>query len=315
MALRSGVHYFRVKPCANPERKSSAGRKRTDVVLMFKILVLQHLYNLADEQTEYQVRDRLSFQRFLGLTPEARVPDARTLWLFREHLTRAQAIEPLFQELGAQIEIGGFQARRGQILDAALVPAPRQRNSRSENAEVKAGTTPAEWSQKKVAHKDTEATWTKKHGQTHYGYKNHVAVDREHKLIREWQVTTAAVHDSQVFDDLLDRRNTSRDVWADAAYRARDREADLQAVGFRSHIHRKAAAGRPLNERAKEANRKRSQVRARVEHVFADQTQHGGRLVRTIGIARAKVKVGMMNLVYNLRRWAFLERRLAVGMT
>ena len=300
--FRAELEQIRDKP-----RKSKAGRKPFDVLLMFKVLVLQQMYNLGDDQTEYQIRDRYSFCRFLGLSPEGRVPDAKTIWLFREQLVERGLIEPLFAEFSQQIEQAGYQARQGQIVDASIVAAPKQRNGREENARIKAGEPPEEWSQNKRRQKDVEARWTKKHGKSYYGYKNHISTDRAHKLIRGWKATAANVHDSQVFDELLDPSNTSADVWADSAYRSQDQEQALAAQGYRSHIHRKGQSGKPLSAKANEANRKRSKVRARVEHIFGQQAAMGGKLVRTIGLARAKFKIGMMNLVYNIRRMSWLE--------
>jgi IS5 family transposase len=211
-------------------------------------------------------------------------------------------IERLFEAVLVQIEAAGLMARKGQIVDAALVPVPRQRNSRDENARIKKGEEPEDWLENKRRQKDVQARWTKKHGKSHYGYKNHISIDRQHKVIRKYAVTSAEVHDSQVFEVLLDEHNSSADVWADSAYRSAEREADLRQAGYRSHVHRKGARGRQLDARAQAANRKRSTVRARVEHVFAQQVN---RLVRTIGRERAAVKIGMMNLVYNLRRLAW----------
>ena len=202
-------------------RKSNAGRKEYDRVLMFKILVLQQLYNLSDDQTEFQIRDRYSFCRFLGLKPQDRVPDAKTIWRFRENLGLGGAIEELFEELSLQIEAQGYRARKGQIVDASIVKAPRQRNTREKNAQVKSGEVPASWSARKRRHKDVDARWTRKHGVSEYGYKNHVSVDRAHGLVRRYEVTDAARHDSQVFEQLLDETNTSGDVWADSAYRSK----------------------------------------------------------------------------------------------
>jgi IS5 family transposase len=282
---------------------SKGGRPPYDAVLMFKVLVLQHFYNLSDDQTEFQIRDRYSFCRFLGLTPEGKVPDAKTIWVYRERLKEMGLVEALFSELLTQIDVAGFSARKGQIIDAAIVPAPKQRNTREENTQIKTGNTPDEWSDNKRSQKDVDARWTKKHGKTHYGYKNHISVDRQHKVIRKYVVTSAEVHDSRVFEALLDEKNSSASVWADSAYRSAERETVLSASGYRSHIHRKGTRKRPLNDREQEANRKRSTVRARVEHIFAQQSN---RMVKTIGIARSAVKVGMMNIVYNMRRLVWL---------
>ncbi len=283
---------------------SKGGRPPYDAVLMFKVLVLQHFYNLSDDQTEFQIRDRYSFCRFLGLSPEGKVPDAKTVWVYRERLKACNLVENLFSELLKQIDAAGFTAHKGQIVDAAIVPVPKQRNTREENTQIKEGGVPDSWNEAKHQQKDVDARWTRKHGKNHYGYKNHISVDRQHKIIRKFAVTSAEVHDSQVFEELLDETNSNGNVWADSAYRSADREATLPSAGYRSHIHRKATRKRPLNIREQEANRKRSKVRARVEHVFAQQAD---RLVRTIGQARADVKVGIMNLVYNMRRLVWLS--------
>lgn len=299
-----------LQKCREKPRKSEAGRKSFDVVMMFKALVLQHLYNLADDELEFQIRDRYSFCRFLGLSPEDKVPDAKTIWLFRELLTNNGQIKELFYAFDAQLEEKGFKARKGQIVDASLISAPIQRNSREENAQIKQGETPARFDENPNVkrQKDVDARWTEKNGQSHYGYKDHVAIDNEHKLIRDFEVTSAEVHDSQVFFQLLGE-NSSRDVWADSAYRSFDNEILLEAGDYRSHVHTKATRNHPLTDREKAANRKRSKTRARVEHVFGSmENEQGGMFIRVIGLARAKTKIGLMNLVYNIRRCVSLCR-------
>jgi IS5 family transposase len=290
------------------ERKSNAGRKPFDVVLMFKVLVLQSLYNLSDERIEFQIRDRISFMRFLGLTLGDAVPDEKTIWLFREQLTEAGLIKRLFEEFEAFLEEKGFSAKRGQIIDASIVEAPRQRNSREENRQIKAGQIPEDWSDQKKRQKDTDARWTRKNGQNHYGYKNHIDIDVKHKLIRGYEVTPASVHDSQVFEALLDEDNSSRDVWADSAYRS---EEKLEALGknrFREHLQRKGCKHKQLTEREKRGNRTRSRIRSRVEHIFGVQAMRAGDLIiRTIGLIRAKAKIGLRNLAYNLDRFCVLQ--------
>jgi len=296
-------------------RKSNAGAKSIDVVLMFKILVLQQLHNLSDDRIEYQVRDRLSFMRFLGLQMESRVPDAKTVWLFRERLKELNLVQVLFARFHEQLAARGYVARAGQIIDATFVEVPRQRNTREENAGIKAGEPPEAWQETpaKQRQKDVDARWTKKNHETHYGYKNHVNADQANKLVQRYAVSDAAVHDSQVFEQLLDQtidaEGEKRAVYADSAYRAKEREARLAAAGFESQIHEKGTRGHPLTEEQKASNRIKSKTRARVEHVFGAQHAMGGHLVRTIGLARATVKIGMMNLVYNMRRLVQLIRR------
>ena len=293
------------------DRKSRAGRKPMDVVLMLKALVLSALYNLSDDQIEYQVRDRLSFMRFLGLGLGDRVPDAKTVWLYREALAKAGMVDELFAQFDGYLARRGYIARGGQILDASIVPVPHNHNKREENVAIKAGEVPEDWEKKpaKRSQKDVDARWTKKHGTSHYGYKNHVNVDQKHKLIRRYHVTDAAVHDSQAVDRLLTRGNTGSGVWADAAYRSAEIEATLKARKLTSHIHRKGKRGKPLTQQAQKSNRTKSTVRVRVEHIFGAQANDmGGTLVRTIGLVRAKAKIGMKNLAYNMRRLGQLGR-------
>ena len=295
-------------------KKSSAGRKPFDAMLMFRMLVLQALNNLSDEQVEYQVRDRLSFSRFLGRAIEDSIPDATTLWLFREKLAKAGLIEKLFERFDQHLEAKGYIARGGQIVDASIVPVPAQRNSRDENNQLRTGRTPAGWKQKpaKLRQKDRDARWTKKHGRSFFGYKNHVNADAKHNLIRNYVVSDAAVHDSQELDGLLDKGNTCNDVFADSAYRSTKIEAQLRASGYKSRIHRRGRRNHPLSSAQERANHAKSRIRARIEHVFgAQQSAPGGRIVRTIGMVRARAKIGLQNLAYNIRRLVTLERLAA----
>jgi transposase, IS5 family len=299
---------------AEESRKSKAGRKPINALVLLRMLVLQSLYNLSDDQIEYQVRDRLSFTRFVGLGIEDGIPDGTTLWLFREKLAKAGLIDKLFERFGRHLEAKGYIARGGQMVDATIVAVPRQRNSRDENELVKAGTTPENWKKRpsKNRQKDKDARWTKKHGRSFFGYKNHVNADARHKLIRDYTVSDASEHDSQKLDELVNRGNTSRDVYADSAYRSAEIERKLRAKGFRSRIHKRGRRNRPLTEAEARANHRKSKVRARIEHVFgAQENAPGGRLVRTIGIVRAKIKIGLQNLVYNFRRLVVLERMTA----
>jgi len=310
--LKNLVDWERFRPeleaVRDRERKSNAGRKPFDVILMFKVLVLQSLYNLSDEKIEFQIRDRLSFMRFLGLSLGDAVPDEKTIWLFREQLTEAGVMKRLFKEFDQFLEDKGFCARRGQIIDASIVEAPRQRNSRQENRQIKAGLKPEDWSEQKKRQKDTDARWTKKNGHNYYGYKNHINVDVKHKLIRDYEVTSASVHDSQVFEELLDEDNSSRDVWADSAYRSEEKLRELKRRKFREHLQRKGCKYKKLTDREARGNRTRSRIRSRVEHVFGVQALRAGALIlRTIGLIRAKAKIGLRNLAYNLDRFCVLQ--------
>ena len=292
-------------------KKSNAGRKPYDSVFMFKILVLQSLYNLSDDQTEFQIKDRLSFMRFLGLDFEDTVPDAKTLWLFRDTLANKNAIDKLFRKFNRYLDREGLFARQGQLIDASIVPVPVQRNTREENICIKQGEVPEDWQEQSDKHqqKDTDARWVKKNGRSYYGYKNHINADRKHKLIRIFDVTDASVHDSQVFDRLLDSSNTGKQTFADSAYRSKEIDSTLKEQNLKNEIHHKGYRGIPLTKAQQRVNQKRSKVRAMVEHIFGfQQNSLGGKFIRTTGILRARAKIGLMNLAYNIKRYVYLTK-------
>lgn len=296
------------------ERKSDAGRKPLDVILMFKLLVLQSLYNISDDELEYQVNDRISFMKFLSLGIEDSVPDATTVWLFREKLAKAGVIEEIFERFELHLRDKGYSAQSGQIVDATLIPVPKQKNKREENEKIKKGEVPEEWKKnpKRLSHKDCEARWTKKNGQSHYGYKNHISIDVEYGFIRNYEVTTAEVHDSQVLGEIIDIENSGDKIWADSAYRSENVEWVLEKIGFESEVHERAYRNKPLTEQQEEKNKEKSKVRAKVEHVFGQFVMSmGGKLVRSIGKARAKANIGLKNLAYNFRRYVFWEFQVA----
>lgn len=287
------------------EAKGPGGRPSYDVLLMFKILILQRYYNVSDEQMQYQITDRLSFQRFLGLRLEDRIPDQKTIWLFRDTLTKADVIEVLFDAFRAQLEAEGLLVRAGQIVDASFVEVPKQRNTRPENATIKDGGIPEDWKDHpaKLQQKDTDARWTKKNNVAYYGYKNHVKVCRESKLITTYDVTSASVHDSKALEVLLTDADTGQTLHADSAYASAALRTVLRKRGIRAHINAKGCRYKPLTKSQQQRNRRKSKIRARVEHVFGfiENSMHGSR-IRSIGIGRARGIIGLMNLTYNLFR-------------
>jgi IS5 family transposase len=301
-----------LEPLRPQERKSKSGRKPIDLMILFKLMILQQLYNLSDEELEYQTHDRASFRRFLGLSPEAEVPDAKTIWLFRKRLTDAGLIEELFQQFEQCLQTAGYEAKEGQIVDATIIPVPIQRNSREENKQIKAGEIPPEWEKEphKLAQKDVDARWTQKNGKSYYGYKNHINIDVAYGFIRQHSVTDAAVHDSQELAIVLDPDNADDEVWADSAYHGEEIERGLEIEGYESQIHEKAYRNHPLSEKQKASNREKSKIRAKVEHVFGCWvTSMGGKMVRCIGLERVSAYLGLKDLAFNLKRYVFWQKR------
>ena len=238
---------------------------------MFKILILQAMHALSDERCEYLIKDRLSFMRFLGLGLADAVPDANTIWTFREALKKADAVDALFARFDAALRAVGLSGderadrRRHDRRRAQAAQHASRKRRRSRTAAFPEG-----WTDKpeKLAQKDRDARWTVKYSKAKpredgslppvdlaipaFGYKNHVSIDRGFGLIRKWTATHAAAHDGARLEDVLDRTNTASDVWADTAYRSAKNEAMLARRGFVSRIHRKKPQGKPMPERVRD---------------------------------------------------------------
>ena len=288
------------------EPKGAGGRPAYNYVMMFKILILQRLYNISDGQTEFQIKDRLSFMRFLGLTLSEDVPDEKTIWLFRETIIRKNAIEKLFKRFEDHLNEQGVIMHKGSIIDASFVEVPKQRNTKDENMKIKEGKIPEEWegNQDKLSQKDTDARWVEKNKEKHYGYKNHVKVDRKSKIITKYSVTNASVHDSQEFENLIDENDKGKPIYADSAYTGEKIYKIIEEKEIKNKICEKGYRNKPLMEKQKINNRKKSKVRVRIEHVFGFiENSMNGSFIRSIGIDRAKGIIGLMNLVYNMCRY------------
>jgi transposase, IS5 family len=292
---------------------------------MFKVLVLQTLYTLSDDQTEYQLRDRLSFMRYVGWALHDPVPDAKTIWLYREQLARAGAAERLFARFDALLRTKGWLAMGGQIIDATVIQARRPRLTQAEKDTLKGGGMPSDWKPARRGQIDRDGRWTSKRGRKRgaspgdgdkhqieiavpvFGYKNHIGIDREHGFLRRYSVTHAAAHDGGQRGAVLDRDNTASDVWADTAYRSAANLALLERRGLRPQFQRKKPRGKKMPDHIARGNATRAPVRSRGEHVFAVQKCRLGLLIRTVGMVRARAKIGLANLAYNFTRLAWLK--------
>lgn len=295
----------------NTNKKNNAGAKPYDVVLMFKILILQRYYGLGDSQVEYQILDRTSFKSFLGLETGDKVPDEKTVWSFRERVTKTGLVEELFEQFTSFLEAKELIFNEGQLIDASFTVAPRQRNTRDENKKIKEGEGNDLWNDKpnKKKHKDIDARWTKKNGETFYGYKNHTKVDTKSKFINTYTITDASVHDSQALDDLLREKDKDQNLHADSAYTGEEQEKTIAKYEMKNKVHEKGYRNKPLTKQQKASNTKKSKIRARVEHVFGFMEQSmNGLVLKSVGIARASGIIGLINLTYNLFRYEQITR-------
>ena len=296
------------------EPKGPGGRLGFHPHFMFKILVLQSVYGLADEQTQFQILDRRSFHRFPAITAADPVPDQNTIREFREKLVRTNLLEALFLAFRERLESKGFITRKGQIVDASFVEVPRQRNRRAENEAIKRGEVPDGWKDtpKRLSHKDLDARWTKKNEVSYYGYKNHINMDEASKLIIRSTVTDAPVHDSQALDAVTEPGDGP--TFLDAGYVGPACAAVLEAKGIEAHICEKGARNHPLTYQQKRRNRKKSRRRSRVEHGFGFMTVSMKAMFRrAVGIVRNRAGVTFSNPVYNLCRVEQIIRLKTMG--
>ena len=307
---------------------SKGGRPPFDAVSMFKVLILQAQHNLSDARMEFMIRGRLSWMRFLGFELGGAMPDENTIRHFRNRMAETGTLKRVMKAFDWQLKKKGYIPMFGQIVDATLVPAPKQRNTESEKEAIKDGKTAREiWpgSPNKAAQKDTNARWTLKiGGKIRYrpdgtplpqialpvfGYKSRISIDRKFGFIRGCHVTSASDADGRQLKHVVTKDNTASDVWADSAYRSAKNEKWLNAHMLTSRIHRRKPAGKPMPEATARANAMKSSIRAGVEHVFAHQKTRYGLFIRTIGLARAEAKLMLANLVYNFDRLIFHERK------
>lgn len=307
--LRERIDFEMFRPLLeerfHKEEKGIGGARPYDYVMMFKILILQRYYNIGDDKMEFAILDRLSFMRFLGLSLSDKVPDAKTIWLFREQLTKENTSLKLFDLFKEELLRNNLIANEGKIIDASFVEVPIQRNSREENKQIKEGAIPDEWKEKpnKLAQKDMDARWTKKNGKSYYGYKDHVKADGKSKLIDTYTITDASVHDSQETEPLLTEEDKRQSLYADSAYSGEPVQEIVEKNEMKNHIHEKGYRNNPLTEEQKENNKVKSKTRARVEHIFGFiENSMNGSFIRTIGMKRAVTVVGLMNLTYNIFR-------------
>lgn len=304
--------------------KSNTGRPPYDKLVMFKILVIQSIYGLSDDAVEFQVKDRLSFQQFLGLKLCDRVPDAKTIWAFRETLkslddNTPDKVRQLFDLFHAMLTQKGLILNDGKMVDASIVNAPRPRNSKNEHEAIKDGKIPEEWEGRanKLNQKDMDARFTKKHKKSYYGYKDHIKADAVSKLIDSYQVSPADMHDSQPLKDLLTDEDRGQEIYADSAYTGQACEGWITDIGMINQVHEKGYKNNPLTEEQMKSNKIKSKTRVRVEHIFGMMTKRSQHCMQlfTKGLQRAKVKIGMMNLAYNLNRAAYLSKEYGISLS
>jgi len=282
------------------------GRPPFSNLLMFKVLLLKRLFNLSFDQTEFQITDRLSFMRFLDIGMCGRVPDAKTIWLYEDLLSKNDAGKKLFDMFFQELEKRGYITRAGSIVDATFMEAPKRKNTKEQREKLNSGEIPEEWDDpehpQKLMQRDTDAAWAKKGNESHFGYKDHTKVDLDSKLIVTYKVTPASTNDVKAAEGIFDKKDNV--AYGDSAYPSLG-----LPEGVENQISEKANRNNPLTEEQKKNNHKKAKLRCRVEHVFAGMVQMvGGTNIRCKNLERAAFNISMLNLAYNMRRAITLKQ-------
>ena len=297
--------------------KAPGGRPRFDAVIMFKTIVIQRLYHLSDAQTEFMIRDRLSFMKFVGVDLYDDIPDEKTIWRFKEEMITAGVMDQLWAIFNRELDRLGVKASRGKIIDASIVEtvgAPRKKQKSTDSDAPSVADTDSETAEEsstrisRERQTDTDARWTVKRKKAYYGYKNHIKIDAKTKLVVADVVTYASVHDRVILPKLLDEA-TDKDceLYADKGYAGAGSKVEVYDVGAKARIMHKGKRNAPVTDEQKAENRTWAKIRSRVEHVFGDQrTSMRFTGVRSRGFPRAEFTIRMNNLVYNLKRLGFL---------
>lgn len=266
---------------------SQGGRPACRVGVLLRIMILQHLYGLSDPQVEEQIKDRLSFQKFIQLDAHEAVPDETTICRFRQRLIECHLHVQLLDLLNGQLEARGYIVKRTTLVDATIVESSRKR------PEVEAaanGTAP-----------DAQASYTRNASRSFYGYKAHVSSDAQHQLIRSALLTTAKVQEAHRFEQVVPP--DTRELYADKAYDTRANQAWLRARGIRSFILKKGSLHIKLSRRDVERNRQKGLVRRNIERIFGHLKQwQGYRRVRYLGLLRNQLELTLKAVAYNLKR-------------
>lgn len=283
---------------------NTGGRPRTNPLWMIKATFLQSLFSLSDPQLEDQLIDRLSFQRFIGINLDQEIPDFTTFWRFKEALSRHTLDQRIFELINRQLEARGLMVKKGTIVDATILPSSGRPLSDSKRDQL---------AKEPSSQIDTDANSTQKGGTYYFGYKGHIGVDIESKLIRKATFTPASYHDSTQTKKLISYDEKS--LFGDKAYFHGDHKYSARQVGWYYGVLDKATRNNPLSASQKKRNRKRNSVRAAVEHPFAwMKTKARLTAMRAKTQVRNRLRFTFACIGWNLSRAKFLlEKSSSMG--
>lgn len=289
--------------------RPNAGRKGFDPVLMFKIFVIQTLFNLSDFEVEKQIKLRADFKAFLNIDLMS-IPSHKTIWKYRNLFVNSEAFQKISDNLFEVVNNLDQVANCDSVLiDSSMTSAPIQRNSQEENLIIKEGNGSSLWQDQpaKSRQKDIHARWTQKNNQNYYGYKLHAAVSGYTKLVTAIATTPANVHDSQVIEPLIKIGDKNKKLYADSAYSGQKQIEEICKLGLNPSVCEKGTRSHPLSDQQKQSNRIKSSTRARVEHVFGEIAHWGADKIRSVGEKRAHCHHLLTIWCYNILRLAQLN--------
>jgi IS5 family transposase len=280
------------------------GRPHTDELIVVRSMLLQSWYGLSDPELEFQCHDRLSFRNFLGF-PES-IPDFSTIWKIRDRLKEEKIDEEIWSELQQQLDSKGYKIKKGVIQDATFIESDLGRKRYYKEKKAKEKGEKIEYTEKQKQHIDKDGSFSVKHGQVHYGYKNHIKLDVDNHLIRELEVTSASLHDGEI--DLVDKRD--KVAYRDKGYFGKK----LKAKNVKDMTMKRGTRAGKINGGEQKRNKMISRIRAPGERPFGviKRVFNGGRtLVKTL--ERVRVKEVFKCFAFNLYQLVTLERKKLAG--
>jgi IS5 family transposase len=278
---------------------------------MFKSPVPHTMYNFSDKETEYQMLDFRTYPNFLGMKTASDVPDHHILWKFREESQKRDLFKKIYNKFCSFLVSNGLILKKGTIVDAIFVTAPKPRNTRKENGAIQEGKTPTGFETKSAqrqSHDDTDDTrWSEQNGKTYSGHKLHITTDSGSVLVVPFEVTPASDHDFRMlFAILPDRPYNGEPLDSDSAHDSESILSLLKSPDISPQVCERGCRGLPLTTEQQRRHQGISRKCSRLEHVFVCMTQHGSKVVRTIGLSRAKAKAHMSIPAFHVRRFVFL---------
>lgn len=298
--------FIKIIEDAFDDNDETGGRPHTDELVVVRCMLLQAWYGLSDPELEFQCNDRISFQNFLGL--DNKVPDFSTIWRIRDRLKERGKEELIWDELQRQLNKKGYIIKKGVIQDASFIEADLGRKRYQEEKKAKREGKPIEYSKKQLSHIDRDGSFSVKHGQVHYGYKNHTKTDIDHHLIRDYDVTSASIHDNNI--DLVEKGDHA--AYRDKGYFGKP----LKAKNVIDKTMKRATKARKLNGGEQLRNRAISRIRCQGERPYAvtKRVFHGERTqVKTL--ERVMIKEMFKCFAYNLYQMVTLERQAILVAT